>query len=247
MVEIINIEKSFGKLTVLKGVSVTIPKGKVIAILGPNGSGKSTLMKCILGLVLPDKGDILIAGENIRDNWKYRNNIGYLPQIARFPENLTVNELFQMIQDLRKSQNSNNQAEENCSNLVSLFHIEKFLNKPLRSLSGGTRQKVNVILSLMFNPDLFIFDEPTVGLDPISCVHYKETVLKEKKNGKTILITTHILNEVEEMADEIIFLMEGKIYYKGSPFELKQQQEAETLERAIAKLLESHNKQESST
>ncbi|MBI4946984.1 MAG: ABC transporter ATP-binding protein [Bacteroidetes bacterium] len=240
MVEVKNIEKSFGKLTVLKGVNVHILKGKVIAILGPNGSGKTTLIKCILGLVLPDKGDILVGGENIKNNWTYRNNIGYLPQIARFPENLSVSELFRMIRDLRKNQNTCSNSEKCCSELVSLFQVQTFLNKPLRSLSGGTRQKVNVILALMFNSDLYIFDEPTVGLDPISCVRYKETILKEKQKGKTILLTTHILSEVEEMADEIIFLMEGQIYYQGSPKELMANKKAHTLEKAIAKMLEEH-------
>lgn len=240
MVEVKNIQKSFGKLNVLQGVNVSIPTGKVIAILGPNGSGKTTLIKCILGLVIPDNGDIYIDGENIKNNWKYRNNIGYLPQIARFPENLTVIELFKMIQDLRKNQSVKNNPEQTCSHFVSLFQIQSFLSKPLRSLSGGTRQKVNVILSLMFNPDLYIFDEPTVGLDPISCVRYKETVLKEKENGKTILLTTHILNEVEEMADEIIFLLEGKIYYQGSPKNLMTSKQENTLEKAIAKMLEEH-------
>src|ERR1035437_5146694 len=128
MVEVRNIEKAFGKLTVLKGVTVQIPKGKVIAILGPNGSGKTTLIKCILGLVNPDSGNISIGGENIKNNWKYRNNIGYLPQIARFPENLTVSELFKMIQDLRKNQNAKNNSEQTCLNFVSLFQIQSFLN-----------------------------------------------------------------------------------------------------------------------
>src|ERR1035437_2318411 len=214
MVEVKNIEKSFGKLTVLKGVNVHIPRGKVVAVLGPNGSGKTTLIKCILGLVLPDKSDIFIGGENIKNNWKYRNNIGYLPQIARFPENLTVSELFRMMQDLRKNQKNENNPETICAELVSLFQVQSFLHKPLRSLSGGTRQKVNVILSLMFNSNLYIFDEPKVGLDPISCVRFKENILMEKDKGKTILLTTHILSEVEEMADEIIFLLEGKIYYQ---------------------------------
>src|ERR1035437_1869794 len=124
MVEVKNIEKSFGKLTVLKGVNVHIPRGKVVAILGPNGSGKTTLIKCILGLVIPDKGDILIGGANIKNNWKYRNNIGYLPQIARFPENLSVSELFRMIQDLRKNQVNENDPEKICTSLVSLFHVQ---------------------------------------------------------------------------------------------------------------------------
>lgn len=238
MVEIKNIEKSFGKLTVLKGVNVNISRGKVVAILGPNGSGKTTLIKCILGLALPDKGEILIGSENIKNNWKYRNNVGYLPQIARFPENLTVSELFRMIQNLRKNQKNENNPEILCAELVLRFQVQPFLNKPLRSLSGGTRQKVNVILSLMFDPDLYIFDEPTIGLDPISCVRFKETIFKEKDKGKTILLATHILSEVEELADEIIFLLEGNIYYQGSPKNLMAVKKENTLEKAIAKLSE---------
>ncbi len=241
MVEIKEIEKSFGRLNVLKGVSVSIPSGKVVAVLGPNGSGKTTLIKCILGLVIPDSGNIIIGNDNVKNSWSYRKNIGYLPQIARFPENLTVNELFRMIQDLRKGYANIAEAERCKEELVSVFNIQSFLNKHLRSLSGGTRQKVNVILSLMFDPDLFIFDEPTVGLDPISCVRFKENILKQKEKGKTIVLTTHILSEVDEMADEIIFLLEGKIYYKGSPDELKLQQQEATLERAIARLLEKND------
>ncbi len=231
MVKIQNIEKSFGKLSVLKGINLNIEKGKIVAVLGPNGSGKTTLIKSILGLVIPDKGEIFVNEKSIFHNCEYRNHIGYLPQIARFPENLNVNELLSMIEDLRKSK-----AEK--EELFSLFEIHDFLNKPLRSLSGGTRQKVNVIISLMFSPDIYIFDEPTVGLDPISRVRFKEWVKQEKQNEKTALFVTHLLSEVDELADEIIFLMDGKIYYKGSPQELKSVQEENTLEKAIAKMLE---------
>ncbi len=231
MVEVTNIEKSFGRLQVLKGINTQIEKGKIVAVLGPNGSGKTTLIKCILGLVIPDKGKIFVNGRDIKNDFNYRNDIGYLPQIARFPENLNVTELFEMIRDLRKS-------EGNSEELVSIFGITDFLNKPLRSLSGGTRQKVNVILSLMFNPLLYIFDEPTVGLDPISRVRFKEWVKKEKSLGKTALLVTHLLSEVDELSDELIFLLEGKIYYKGTPGELKESQKENTLEKAIARLLE---------
>ncbi len=233
MVEIKNIDKSFGKLNVLQGLNVTIGKGKAVAILGPNGSGKTTLIKCILGLVIPNKGSITVNGENIHANWNYRNYIGYLPQIARFPENLSVKELFLMIQDLR-------QQKVNYDYLVNQFNLSPFLTKPLRSLSGGTRQKVNMVMALMFNPEIYIFDEPTVGLDPISCVRFKELVQSQKNLGKTVLITTHILSEVEELADEIIFLLDGKIYYQGSPIELMSKYEETHLERAIAKMLETY-------
>ncbi len=234
MVEIKNIEKSFGKLNVLKGINININKGQIIAILGPNGSGKTTLIKSILGLVIPQKGEILINGKNIKHNESYRKDIGYLSQIAKFPENLNVKELFKMIEDIRGEKG-------NTEVLIDFFAMQPHLNKPLRSLSGGTKQKVNVILSLMFNSELYIFDEPTVGLDPISRVKFKEWVKKEKQNGKTAILSTHLLSEVEELADEIIFILEGKIYYQGSPQELKIKYNEPTLERAIAKMLEQYN------
>lgn len=231
MITIENIEKSFGKLPVLKGINIRIGKGKIAAVLGPNGSGKTTLIKCILGLVVPDKGEISVNGRDVKKNYSYRNDIGYLPQIARFPENLNVKELLEMIQDLRKTKGEPGK-------LLSVFGINEFLNKPLRNLSGGTRQKVNVVLSLMFSPQIYIFDEPTVGLDPISRVRFKEWIKNEKRNGKTALLVTHLLSEVEELADEVIFLLEGNVYYKGSPQELKSAQAEDTLEKAIAKMLE---------
>lgn len=231
MVEFSNIEKSFGKLQVLNGVTFNIQKGECCAILGPNGSGKSTIIKALLGLVIPDKGDIKLNGQSTISQSNYRNQIGYLPQIAKLPENLSVQELFKMITDIRKSSG-------NSDELSKFFKIENHLNKKLKTLSGGTRQKVNVILAMMFNPELYIFDEPTVGLDPVSCVRFKQIVLEEKKKDKTIILTTHILSEVEELVDQIVFLLEGRVYYHGSPQELKTVQQEETLEKAIAKMLE---------
>ena len=233
MIEFRNIHKSFGKLRVLKGVSLKIPKGQCLAILGPNGSGKSTLIKSLLGLVIPDKGQILIDDKNIIGQSDYRNEIGYLPQITKLPENITVIELLEMIQDIRKHKGD-------IDELVAYFGINNYLNKTLKTLSGGTRQKVNVILSLMFNASIFIFDEPTVGLDPISCVRFKQRILQEKKNGKTVILTTHILSEVEELADQIIFIMEGQVYYQGSAEQLKNNYQENTLEKAIAKMLETN-------
>ena len=233
MIKFTDIHKSFGKLQVLKGVSFDIQKGQCMAILGPNGSGKSTLIKSILGLVIPDKGEIFIDEKNIIGQSDYRNEIGYLPQITKLPENISVIELLKMIQDIRKTTG-------NIDELVTYFGIANYLNKTLKTLSGGTRQKVNVILSLMFNASLFIFDEPTVGLDPISCVKFKQRVLQEKQNGKTVILTTHILSEVEELADQIVFIMDGQIYYHGSPDQLKNNYQENTLEKAIAKMLETY-------
>jgi len=230
MIQFNNIHKRFGKLTVLDGLDLDIKKGGIFAILGPNGSGKTTLIKCLLGMVIPNKGDITFEGKSVLKKWEYRNNLNYLPQIANFPPNLSVIELINMVKNLRPK--SSNEVA-----LIQLFGLKSFLNKKLGNLSGGTKQKVNIVLTFMFNSDLIILDEPTTGLDPIALIHLKELILKEKNNGKTILITTHIMSVVEELANEIVFLLDGKIYFKGSIDALKKQTDNENLEYAIANLI----------
>jgi len=230
MIEFKNLHKRFGKLTVLDGLDLSIKKGGIFAILGPNGSGKTTLIKCLLGMVIPNAGDINFKSESVLKKWDYRNNLNYLPQIANFPPNLTVIELISMVKNLRPKKSKEQE-------LIELFGLESFLNKKLGNLSGGTKQKVNIVLTFMFDSELIILDEPTTGLDPIALIHLKELIHKEKEKGKTILITTHIMSVVDELADEIVFLLDGKIYFKGSIDALKKQTENDNLEHAIANLI----------
>jgi len=234
MVNIQDLHKKFNKNVVLSGVNLDIKEGGIIAVLGPNGSGKTTLIKSVLGMVIPNKGDIEVLGENIKNNSSYRNKIDYLPQIANFPNNLKVRELIRMIKDLRRD-TSNDEA------LIKLFKLEPFLNKKLGNLSGGTKQKVNIVLTFMFDSPLIILDEPTTGLDPISLIRLKELIQEEKQNDKTILITSHIMSFVEEVADEIVFLLEGKIYFKGSISELKTKTDQPDFEHAIASILKEYH------
>ena len=230
MVNIQNLHKTFGKNQVLSGVDLNIKKGGIFAVLGPNGSGKTTLIKCILGMVLPNKGVISIQDQNIKNNSEYRHQIDYLPQIANFPSNLKVSELIKMIKDLRGKTDEDKQ-------LIELFKLEPFLDKKLGTLSGGTKQKVNIVLTFMFDCPLIILDEPTSGLDPISLIRLKDLIQLEKGKGKTILITSHIMSFVEEVSDEIVFLLEGKIYFKGSISELKEKTNQPDFEHAIASIL----------
>ena len=231
MIEIKDLNKKFGKNEVLKGLDLTINKGGIFAVLGPNGSGKTTLIKSILGMVIPQSGTISLNGKTIKKDYTYRNNIDYLPQIANFPNNLSVKELIKMIKDLRR--NKTNKDEE----LIKLFKLEPFLDKKLGTLSGGTKQKVNLVLTFMFDSPLVILDEPTTGLDPISLIRLKDIIKKEKEKGKTILITSHIMSFVEEVADEIVFLLEGVIYFKGTIPELKTKTNQPDFEHAIASIL----------
>tara|TARA_R110000868_G_scaffold342194_2_gene603005 strand:+ start:16002 stop:16709 length:708 start_codon:yes stop_codon:yes gene_type:complete len=230
MVSIQNLHKKFGKNIVLDGIDLNINDGGIFAVLGPNGSGKTTLIKSILGMVIPNKGTISVLGENIKNGSSYRQKIDYLPQIANFPGNLKVNELIKMIKDLRGTKTTDDQ-------LIGFFKLEPFLDKKLGNLSGGTKQKVNLVLAFMFDSPLIILDEPTSGLDPISLIRLKELIQLEKANGKTILITSHIMSFVEEVSDEIVFLLEGQIYFKGSIKELKTKTNQPDFEHAIASIL----------
>lgn len=231
MITINNLEKSFGKLKVLKGVNLFLEDSQVYAFLGPNGSGKTTLLKCVLGLVRADRGEIIVNGHQVKKDWTYRDEIGYLPQIAHFPENLKVAELFSLVKDIRRKK-----VDE--MELVRYFNLDAALDKKLKSLSGGMKQKVNAILALMFDPKILIMDEPSVGLDPTSHIKLKDIILEKRKQGKTILLTTHILSDVEELADQVIYLMDGKILFQGSPEELMSSQKEVRIDKAIAKLSE---------
>ena len=234
MIEITALHKKFGKVEVLKNLDLTISKGGIFAVLGPNGSGKTTLIKSILGMVIPQKGVIKIDGKSVLKQYSYRNNISYLPQIANFPGNLSVAELIRMMKDIRATDASDNE-------LIQLFELQPYLKQKLSHLSGGTKQKVNLVLTFMFDSDLIVLDEPTSGLDPISLIRLKQLIHQEKEKGKTILITSHIIGFVEEVADEIVFLLDGKIYFKGSISQLKTQTGQEDLEHAIANILMENN------
>ena len=230
MIEFKDVHKKYGKLEVLKGVSFTIKDGGIIAILGPNGSGKTTSMKSFLGMVVPTKGDILFNGKSIKNQWAYREQISYLPQIANFPNNLKVKELIAMIKNIKKLPCKDQE-------LIELFGLQKHLNKSLGNLSGGTKQKVNLVLTFMVDVPYLVLDEPTSGLDPIAILALKKLILREKEKGKTILITSHILSFIEELSDEILCILEGNIYFRGTPQDLLTPTDKENFQVAIADLL----------
>ncbi len=229
MIRIENLHKKFGKNQVLSGIDLQFDQPGIYTILGPNGSGKTTLIKSILGMVVPNDGKITVLGDDIKSQWKYRDQIDYLPQIANFPGNIRVKELIGMIKDLRARTSEEEQ-------LISLFGLSPYLEKKLGTLSGGTKQKVNLVLAFMFDSPLFILDEPTTGLDPQALIQLKSLIQKEKQKGKTLLITTHIMQFVEEISDEIVYLLEGEVYFKGSVSDLKKRTQEDEFEHAIAAL-----------
>ena len=235
MLEAQSLNKSYGRQKVLDNVNLCFKSGQSISLIGPNGSGKTTFLKCILGLVVPDSGEIFLSGLPISGKWDYRQRLGYMPQIGRYPDNMRVGQLFDMILDIRMGRFKNLDRE-----LMESFEIEKFSDKSMRTLSGGMRQKVSACLAFLFDPDILILDEPTAGLDPFSTEILKEKVLREKQKGKLVLITSHILSDLEELSSDVIYIMDGKVQFFKSIDELRAQT-GEELNRALARIMQEKN------
>ncbi len=233
MIRFESLSKSFGRNQVLSDISVEIEGPAVVAILGPNGSGKTTLIKSFLGMVLPNSGSIYWKGQVLEKKHSYRNEVSYIPQIAHYPENLRVRELLDLIAGFRHK-------EADSGRLIELFRLEPFLDKRMGALSGGTRQKVSIVQAFMLECDLYIMDEPTTGLDPLALSIFKELVQELVEREKTVLLTTHIMSLVEDLASEIIYLLDGTVYFQGAPDALKEKWNAETIEKSIARILSQH-------
>lgn len=231
MIDIKNIDKKFGKQHVLKNINLTFDKGECIALIGPNGCGKTTLIKSILGMVLPDSGSIEFNGKSVLGEHLYRENIGYMPQIGRYPDHMTIGQIIDMIKKIR---NTSQTLDED---LLHAFEIEKMFDKPMRTLSGGTTQKVSAVLAFLFNPDVLILDEPTAGLDPLASEILKEKIIKEKQKGKLILITSHLLSELDDLITEIIFMQEGEVHFHKKVADLKKETNEDKISKAIASIL----------
>ncbi|MBS1556677.1 MAG: ABC transporter ATP-binding protein [Bacteroidetes bacterium] len=231
MLSLSNVNKSFGKLAVLKDVSLTFEAGKSYALIGPNGSGKTTLIKSVLGMVLPNTGVISVNGKDIKGDDQYRKWIGYMPQIGRYPDNLTIGQLIDMMKNIRA------EVTDVDEELIDAFKLYKLYGKPMRTLSGGTRQKVSAALAFLFKAPILILDEPTAGLDPISSELLKEKILNEKRKGKLVIITSHILSDLDELATDLVYLFEGQVQYSNLVEVLKQETGESRLSKAIATMI----------
>ena len=231
MIKIKNLTKKFNKFTALQNIDLECKKGHSIAFIGPNGCGKTTLIKCILGLNVVESGDILVNGNSVKNDFLYREKIGYMPQIGKYPENMTIGQTIKMIQDNRKN------VENIDTELLEAFELPKLYDKKMSTLSGGTTQKVSAVLAFMFHPEIIILDEPTAGLDPLASEILKNKIIKERKNGKLIIITSHLLSELDDMVNEIVFINEGKILVHQSVEDLKTETQHTKISDAITNIL----------
>ncbi|MDX1494102.1 MAG: ABC transporter ATP-binding protein [Longimicrobiales bacterium] len=226
-----SLSKTFGHITVLDGVDLDFEAGRVTALLGPNGAGKTTLLKSILGLVRPDAGTVRLGQREVDPRGSYRSEIGFMPQLPHFPGHMTGRQLADMLDDLRGFSGTPDET------LIRDLELEGDMGKPFRHLSGGTRQKVNAALAFRYPTPFLILDEPTAGLDPVASLALKDKVRQCRDQGRTIVITSHKLGELQTLADDVVFLHEGAVRFTGALERLLSDSGCDTLEEAIAGLM----------
>lgn len=227
-----HLSKSFGRIRALDDFNFTMERGQSVLLIGPNGSGKTTFIKCVLGLVLPDAGELTLDGASLLGEPLLRRGIGYMPQIGRFPDQLRVGQIFDMMREIRSGTHTRTDED-----LIEAFEIDKIADKTARTLSGGTRQKVSACLAFLFDPDILILDEPTAGLDPVAAEILKEKVRAERARNKLILLTSHILSDLEEITSDVLYLIDGRLRFYRSMEELMAEHGEEKLGRVIAKIM----------
>ncbi len=225
------VSKQYASRTVLHAIDLDIACGAVTAVVGPNGAGKTTLNKALLGLVRPTGGRITFGGIDIARQIAYRGRIGYMPQAPSFPETFSARDVLTLLADLRGRDRPRDES------LVRDFGLAQFLEQPVRLLSGGQRQRLNAAAAFLFTPDLLLLDEPTAGLDPIASGILKDKIREVRDQGRAVIITSHVLSELQELADAVVFLNEGHVRWSGPLAALIEQTGCTTLERAIATLM----------
>jgi Cu-processing system ATP-binding protein len=230
-IEFAGLRKRFGRTEVLAGLDAVIGRGRVTALIGPNAAGKSTLLKCLLGLVRPDAGTMRVDGAIVTSDPSYRRAIGYMPQRAAFPDNLTGDEAIALLRRVRGADAPLD------FELIDRFGLGGELRKRIHTLSGGTRQKLNAVAAYLFRPSIVILDEPNAGLDPLASTILKQKVLDTTRHGATHLITSHVLSELEELADDVLFVTDGRVRFIGSLDGLRAATGERRLERAVGRLM----------
>ena len=227
--------KRYGKQWALRGVNARFVEGEVVMVIGPNGSGKTTLIKCLLGLVNPTEGAIHVNGALVGNDPLYRAAIGYMPQYAEFPRELTVDQLLRMMNDIRDAKSGSTDDR-----LIKLLGVDALLDKRISTLSGGMRQKVSAVLAFRYRPNILVLDEPTAGLDPVSATKLLDAVLQAKRNGATVLITSHIMEEVQRLGDRVTYLEDGHLRFALPPELITEATGEASLALALPKFLAQH-------
>jgi ABC-2 type transport system ATP-binding protein len=222
MIELVNLVKKFGGLTAVNDISLTIPRGEFFAMLGPNAAGKTTTLKLLAGLMKPTSGCARVCGFDMQSQpLEARRHIAYVPDFPFLYDKLTAWEFFRFTGQLFQMDVAH--IEANAQELIARFHLMDFVNRPLEGLSHGTRQRVAIVSALLHDPEVFVIDEPMVGLDPQHARVVKDVFKERSRAGVTVLVSTHQLEIAEEMADRIGIIHGGKLVAVGTRDELRRQ------------------------
>jgi ABC-2 type transport system ATP-binding protein len=220
MIELEHLVKKFGDLTAVNDISLTIARGEFFAVLGPNAAGKTTTIKLITGLLRPDSGTARICGFDIQSEpLAARQRLAYVPDFPFLYDKLNAWEFFRFIGQLFRIEPE--RIAKNGRELVDRFHLEEFAGRPLESLSHGTRQRIAIVSALLHDPEVFVVDEPMVGLDPQHARIVKDVLKERSLAGMTVLVSTHQLSIAEEMSDRIGIIHSGKLIAVGTREELR--------------------------
>jgi ABC-2 type transport system ATP-binding protein len=213
MIEVSGITRSYGTVTAVDDVSFRVEPGEVLGLVGPNGAGKTTTLRCIVGIIAPDSGDILIDGFSIAsDPIMAKHAIAFMPDEPRLFEDLTVVEHLRLIARIYNIQDFERRAEK----LLDELELSDRRKSLPAELSRGMKQKLGIACGLLHAPGNLIFDEPLTGLDPLGIRHMKETILEQARRGVSIIVSSHLLNLVEEICDRVLILKRGKKVVHGS-------------------------------
>jgi len=221
MLELKNITKKFAENVAVNNISFKVEKGKIFGIVGRNGAGKSTTFRMILNIIDPTEGEILYDGKKI--DGKTLDKIGYLPEEGSLIPTYTVADLCEYYGALKLL--SEDEIKNNLIKWLEEFNILEYLNKKIKDLSKGNRQKIQFIISVLHNPDLLILDEPFSGLDPISVEELKKAILKLKEEGKTIIFSSHRMEHIEMLCEDLLIIDKGKTVLQGNLKEIKENYE----------------------
>lgn len=232
MIKIEGLSKKYGDQPALKSIDLDLSIGQSIALVGPNGSGKTTLLKIILGHVRQTNGTVKVNGSDTSKGFNYRKNIGYMPQINQYPPNMTVGHLFEMIKSLREDSATDTE-------LFDRYELNRIWKKRMGTLSGGMTQQVSAAMAFLFDPDILILDEPTAALDPESNEILKEKVKKSTGN-KLFINTSHILNDLDDMTNKVVYLMHGEVIFHESMDELRKETSEEKLNKILLKKIKTY-------
>lgn len=224
MIEIEDLTMNYGELRALDGLNLTIKPGELFAFLGPNGAGKTTAMKLLTGLMKPDSGRVKLCGHDVQlESMQAKSLLGYVPDVAVFYEKLTPIEFMEFIAELFEMYPPHAEAQTDV--LFTKFALHEYSRQRIENLSHGTRQRLAIASALLHDPKVFVIDEPMVGLDPIHARTVKREIKERSQAGTTVLMSTHLLNIAEELADRIGIIHHGKLIALGTLEELRRDHE----------------------